>query len=450
MPTWPSEHCASKALYDRALRVLPGGITRIQPWQDPFPVYASHGEGAYVVDVDGTRRVDFLNNFASLIHGHAPRLVVEAVQNRVARGTAFTLPTREEVDLAEAISSRAERLEQLRFSNSGSEAVMCAIKAARALTGRPAIVKCEGAYHGSYDFAEVSLDSTPSDWGAVPASIGYSKGVPRGVLADVIVVPFNDPAAAERIIHAERERIAAILIDASPSYIGLIAISPEFAATARRLADEIGALLILDEVISFRVHHGGAQTLLGIRPDLTVLGKIIGGGFPVGAVAGPAEYMKVFDHRKGKPLLPWSGTFTANPVTMTAGKVTLDLLDAEAIARINELGTRLRRDIAKVFEEYAWPGQVTGFASMFRFLGHRRPVTDYRSCYHDKTESLRVEGLQAALLREGFHISAKGMGFLSTAMGESEIDALVQATARVVSRAASPSPPDATTRRPNS
>lgn len=435
MPVWPSTSSVSKELYDRACRALPGGITRIQPWQEPFPVYASRGEGAYVVDVDGTRRVDFLNNFASLIHGHAFPPVVQAAQARVARGTAFTLPTREEVELAEAIADRARSLEQTRFSNSGSEAVMCAIKAARALTGRPAIVKCEGAYHGSYDFAEVSLDSSPETWGDDPVSVGYSGGVPQSVLADVIVVPFNDTEAAERIIRANRQRIAAILLDPAPSYIGLIPVSSEFSKMARRVASEIGALLILDEVISFRVHRGGAQTLLGIEPDLTVLAKIVGGGFPVGAVAGPRAVMKVFDHRNGKPLLPWSGTFTANPVTMAAGKVTLDALDQPAVERINILGARVRDGLARVFKEAGWQGQVTGFSSMFRILGHVRSVSGYRSCYHFPAEAQRVQQLQEGLLKEGFHLSSKGMGFISTPMGDTEVDALIDATRRVVTRA---------------
>jgi glutamate-1-semialdehyde 2,1-aminomutase len=413
---------------------MPGGITRIQPWQDPFPVYADHGAGAYVVDVDGTRRVDFLNNFASMILGHAPPAVVEAVQKRVAQGSAFTLPTAAEVDLAECITSRAEGLEQIRFSNSGSEAVMCAIKAARALTGRPAIIKIEGAYHGSYDYAEVSLDSAPPNWGSDPRSVGYSQGVPAGVLDEVIVIPFNDVQSAERIIRANRSRIAAILLDATPGYLGLISISPEFAAMGRRLADETGALLILDEVISFRVHHGGAQTLYGIRPDLTVLGKIIGGGFPVGAVAGPAQFMRVFDHRHGKPLLPWSGTFTANPVTMVAGKVTLDLLDQPAIDRINDLGVRVREGLNRLFAKTRWPGQATGVASMFRIVGHQRRVCDYRSVYHDEAESHRVKDLQTALIGEGFLLSSKGFGFLSTPMGESEIDAFIAGVERAINR----------------
>jgi glutamate-1-semialdehyde 2,1-aminomutase len=434
MPNWPSPESASKQLYDRAVRVMPGGITRIQPWQDPFPVYADYGAGAYVVDVDGTRRVDFLNNFASLILGHAPPAVVEAVQKRVGRGSAFTLPTAPEVDLAECITSRAQRLEQIRFSNSGSEAVMCAIKAARALTGRPALVKIEGAYHGSYDYAEVSLDSSPPNWGQDPRSVGYSQGVPAGVLDDVIVVPFNDVGAAERIIRANRHRIAGILLDATPGYLGLISISPEFAAMGRRLADEIGALLILDEVISFRIHRGGAQTRYGIKPDLTVLGKIIGGGYPVGAVAGPAEFMRVFDHRNGKPLLPWSGTFTANPVTMVAGKVTLDLLDQHAIDRIDDLGRRVREGLNSLFAKTRWPGQATGVGSMFRISGHQRRIIDHRSAYHDAAESKRVIDLQTALIGEGFLFSSKGFGFLSTPMAEAEIDAFIAGVERAINR----------------
>lgn len=200
MPAWPHSESRSKALYDRAAEVMPGGITRIQPWQDPFPVYAGRGEGAYVVDVDGTRRLDLLNNFASLIHGHAHPAIVEAATKRIALGTAFTLPTEPEVELAETICGRVPGSEWIQFSNSGSEAVMCAIKAARALTGRSKIVKVEGAYHGAYDYAEVSLDPDPQNWGNEPRSVGFSAGVPKGVTEDVVVIPYNDVEASERIV----------------------------------------------------------------------------------------------------------------------------------------------------------------------------------------------------------------------------------------------------------
>ncbi len=431
---WPAENSRSHALYQRAAKVLPGGITRIQPWQDPFPVYAARGEGAYVVDVDGTRRLDLLNNFASLIHGHAHPAIVGAVQERVALGTAFTLPTESEVALAETIAERATGFEWIRFSNSGSEAVMCAIKAARALTGRPKIVKIEGAYHGAYDFAEVSLDSTAENWGNDPQSVAFSRGVPQGVLDDVVVVPFNDVATAERIIRAERQGIAAILLDTNPSYLGFVSVSKAFADMCARIAREIGALLILDEVISFRLHVGGAQTLFGIEPDLTVMAKIIGGGFPVGAVAGSREIMKVFDHRQGKPLLPWSGTFTGNPVSMVAGKVSLDLLTQPAIDHINRMGDRVRDALAGLFERSGFPAQVTGVGSMFKISGHRRPIVDYRSGFHSEAETKRLLDLQRLLVLEGYHVSSRGNGFVSTVMTDEEMDGFVAAVARCIER----------------
>lgn len=434
MVRWPDADSVSNRLYGRAQKVLPGGITRTLPWQEPFPVYARKGEGAHVIDVDGARRLDLLNNFASLVHGHAFAPVVAAVREQVGDGTAFTMPTEQEVALAETLCGRAESLEQVRFCNSGSEAVMSAVKAARAFTGRPKIVKAEGVYHGSYDYAEVSLDPSPANWGNDPQSVGYSRGVPKGVTEDVVVIPYNDVAAAERIIRAHASDIAAILIDAAPSYFGFVPATPAFIAMIQRVAREIGALFILDEVITFRAHRGGAQTLLGIQPDLTVLAKIIGGGFPVGAVAGRREVMAVYDHRRGKPALPWSGTFTANPVTMTAGKVTLDHLDQAAIERINEANARLVHDLTAAFRRTRFPGQVTGFASMFMIFGHDRPVTDYRSGYASAEENRRVVALQTALTEEGFHIARTGKGFLSTPMTDADIDGFVQAVERVTAR----------------
>ena len=431
MTHWPDPTSGSKQLYDRGLQVLPGGITRTLPWQDPFPVYAARGEGAHVIDVDGTRRLDLLNNFASLAHGHAHPAVVEAVRRQVGNGTAFTLPTEHEVVLAETICSRAESFEQVRFCNSGSEAVMSAIKAARALTGRPKIVKAEGVYHGSYDYAEVSLDSDPSNWGNDPSSIGYSKGVPRGVTDDVIVVPFNNVEAAERLIRANASEIAAVLMDPAPSYLGFLPMSQEYIAMIERVTREIGAVFILDEVLTFRAHSGGAQTLLGIHPDMTTLAKIIGGGFPVGAVAGRREFMKVYDHRAGKPALPWSGTFTANPVTMVAGKVTLDLLDDPAIARMNRMNGRIIDELNAGFKQSGFPGQVTGFASMFMIFGHTRPVIDYRSAYPTPEEANRIKALQRALTDAGFHLASTGKGILSTPMIDTDIDHFIAAVGRI-------------------
>jgi glutamate-1-semialdehyde 2,1-aminomutase len=434
MPKWPDPDSRSKQLYDRALQVLPGGITRTLPWQAPFPVYAARGEGAYVIDVDGTRRLDTLNNFAALIHGHAHPAVVEAVTKQLVNGTAFTMPTENEVMLAEIICDRIASAEWVRFCNSGSEAVMSALKAARAYSGRSKIVKAEGVYHGSYDYAEVSLDSSPENWGNDPKSVGYSRGVPKGVTDDVVVIPFNDVEAAERIIRSNKDDIAAILIDAAPSYLGFVPISRAFIDMIERVSREIGAVFILDEVITFRAHRGGIQALLGINPDLTVLAKIIGGGFPVGAVAGRREFMRVYDHREGKPLLPWSGTFTANPVTMTAGITTLGLFGQDEVDRIDALGERLRTGVKAAFEQSGYPGQITGLSSMFMIFGHRREVVDYRSSYSSKAELKILENLQTDLTHEGFHLAKTGKGFISTAMTEADIDGFVAAIARIAAR----------------
>ena len=428
MPTWPDDDCESRKLYERGLKVYPGGITRIVPWLEPFPVYTRSGKGAYVTDVDGVSRLDLLNNFASLIHGHAHPRIIEAASRQLALGTAFTNPTEAEILLAELLCDRIDTAEQVRYSNSGSEAVMSGIKAARAVTGRPAIVKVEGGYHGSYDYAEVSLDTPKDQWANPPRSVGYAAGVPERLLQDVLVIPFNDPATARQIVRANRDRIAAILLDAAPSYLGFTPVSQEFADTLRELATEIGAVFILDEVITFRLDHGGAQKRFNIKPDLTVLGKIIGGGFPVGALVGSREVMKVFDHRAGKPLVPWSGTFSANPMSMVAGRVTLEMLDPAQVGYLNQLGDRVRAGLTSAFAASGYPGQVTGVGSMFKVIGHQRPVFDYRSQKHTDAEAADIVELQRLLVLKGFHISGAGMGFLSTAMVPGDIDSFCAAT----------------------
>lgn len=422
MAIWPEDDCISRQLYQRGLKVYPGGITRIVPWLEPFPVYARSGKGAYVTDVDGTARLDLLNNFASLIHGHCHPAIVEAVSKQLHLGTAFTNPTEVEIQLAELLCDRIESAENVRFSNSGSEAVMSAIKAARAYTGRPAIVKVEGGYHGSYDYAEVSLDTPKDEFAMPPKSIGYAAGVPQGLLQDVLVIPFNDPATAEQVIRANKDRIGAILLDAAPSYLGFTPVSQEFADKLRELATEIGAVFILDEVITFRLDHGGAQKRFNVKPDLTVLGKIIGGGFPIGALVGSREVMKVFDHRSGKPAVPWSGTFSANPMSMVAGRVTLELLTPDLIAYINALGDRVRSGLTRAFEVSGYPGQVTGVGSVFKIITHNRPVYDYRSQKHSDAEAAAMVELQRLLVLKGYHVSGAGMGFLSTAMVAEDMD----------------------------
>jgi glutamate-1-semialdehyde 2,1-aminomutase len=422
---------ASARLYKQAEQALPGGNSRTTIFMSPYPPYAAAGEGCWVVDVDGDRRLDLINNYTSLIHGHAHPEVTAAALRRIQRGTAFALPTPEEVELAALLVERLPAVDAVRFTSSGSEAVMMAIKAARGFTGRPRIAKFEGAYHGSYDYAEVSLNAGPETWGplAAPVSVAYSRGTPPAVLEDVVVLPFNRPELAAARIEREARSLAAVVLDPLPNRVGLIPATPEFLRGIREVTAAHGILLILDEVISFRVGYHGAQGLFGIRPDLTTLGKIIGGGFPVGAVGGRADVMGVFDQRGGPPAVPHGGTFNANPVTMAAGLAAMRLLDLAAFARMDDLGAKLRGSLEASFRRAGVPGRVTGVGSLFRIHAADRELVDYRTARADPAESARLGRLVRFLLDHGILMATTGLGCLSTPIGDAELETFMESFA---------------------
>jgi glutamate-1-semialdehyde 2,1-aminomutase len=414
----------SARLWQRAQEVMPGGNSRTTVFMAPRPIYAAEGEGCWLTDVDGDRRLDLLNNYTSLIHGHAHPAVTEAATRRLARGASFAMPTPEEIDLAALLTERVSSVERVRFTNSGSEAVMMAIKAARAFTGRPRIAKFEGAYHGSYDWAEVSLGSSPPEWGPLetPASIPYTKGTPPSVLEEVVVLPFNHTRLAAARIEREAKNLAAVVLDPVPNRVGLMPARAEFLTAMREVTAAHGILLIFDEVISFRVGYRGAQGVFGVQPDLTTFGKIIGGGFPVGAVGGQADVMAVFDPRDGKPLVPHGGTFNANPVTMAAGLAAMRLMDEAVYTRLDDTGAKLRGGFRACLERAGVPGAITGLGSLFRIHPVERAFVDYRSTAADDGERKRLDQLFRALLDHGILISPTGLGCLSTAVAESEIE----------------------------
>ena len=287
--------------------------------------------------------------------------------------------------------ARLPSVDQVRFTNSGTEAVMMALKAARAFTGRPKIAKCEGAYHGSYDYAEVSLDPTPEAWGGnAPVSVAYAKGTPDNVLADVVAIPFNDVDAAVSLIREHGAELACVLVDPMPNRAGLVPADKAYLEALRAVTREVGALLIFDEVITFRLGYRGAQGLWGVEPDLTTLGKIMGGGFPVGAIGGKREFMAVFDPRAGKPALPHGGTFSANPVTMRAGIAAMELLDEAAFARLDAIGEAVRDGIDEAFRRHGVAGGTVGLGSLLKVHFADRPVRDYRSAFPTEQEAKRL------------------------------------------------------------
>jgi glutamate-1-semialdehyde 2,1-aminomutase len=425
---YPDPKSVSRTMYNRALASLPGGNTRTTVFMKPYPIYAARGEGCRVWDVDGNEFIDCINNFTSLIYGHAHPSLIEAATRQLSVGSAFGLPTESEIDLAELLVSRLPSVEQVRFANSGTEAVMMALKAARAFTGRPKIAKCEGAYHGSYDYAEVSLDPSPDAWGRnAPVSVAYAKGTPDNVLADVVTIPFNDTEAAVSLIREHGSELACVLVDPMPNRAGLAPADKAYLNALREITREVGALLVFDEVITFRLGYSGAQGLWGIDPDLTTLGKIMGGGFPVGAIAGRKEVMSVFDPRSGKPALPHGGTFSANPVTMRAGLAAMQLLDEAAFTRLNVIGEAVREGINEAFRRNGVPGGTVGLGSLLKIHFADRPIRDYRSAYMTEQETKRQAVFNLGLLNRGVLAASYGLMALSTPMTDADVDTIVAA-----------------------
>lgn len=414
----------SREAFERARRVFIDGTTRVTIERDPIPRYAERGEGAYLVDLDGRRFLDLNGNFTTLIHGHGFGPVVEAVTSQLRSGTCFANPTLAEIGLAELICGRVPGAETIRFVNTGSEAVMFAIKAARAFTGRSSIAKIEGAYHGAYDWVEVSQASAPGNWGPEddPARVPYYRGMPASVLDEVVPLRFNDPVQAERRIAAHADRLAAIVLDPMPSRAGLIAPTPEFVAAIQRSAARHGIVLIADEVLSFRQGYEGASARHGLKPDLFTFGKIIGGGLPIGAIAGRREVMGVFDASGGRPLLPQGGTFSANPLSMVAGLASMTALDQAAFDHLETLGDRLRDRLGDAIARHRAPFSVSGAASLFRIHPKATLPHDFREATPTTVEAHAMKELTRSFAEAGILLPYGAAACLSTPMTTGDVD----------------------------
>lgn len=423
----------SEEIYRQACEVLTGGVSRNTVYRKPFPHYAVKASGCYITDIEGTERIDFANNMAALIHGHAYPAIIKAVTGQLHKGTAYTLASEIEVAFAELLCKRVNGFERIRFVNSGTEAVMAMIKAARAFTGRPKIAKAEGTYHGTYDFAEVSQIANPSNWGDIdnPNSVPLVLGTPKGVLDNVVIFPFNDIERTIAILDKQADQIACVLIDPVPHRVGLMPATDEFVEAIYDWTRKNGALLVFDEVVTFRVNYGGAQEKYSVSPDITALGKIIGGGFPVGAIAGRADIMKVLDPRESNLKFPHSGTFSANPITMTAGFVAMELFDKDAVLKLNALTNKAINQIKEVIRLVDVPVSITGAGSMFRFHLSQTPPTTYREAYQSKeTNAVINELLDFLYFNENILMINTFACMFSTVLSQKEIDKLSEGLLR--------------------
>jgi len=413
----------SEQWYKAALSYMPGGDTRTVTFYRPFPTYMERGEEYRLYDVDGNTYIDFGNNQTSLIHGHAHPRIVEAVIGQVRRGSVFAAPVEHQFRLAQIICSRVPSSDKVRFCNSGTEATLGAIRLARAYRKRYKIVKVEGGYHGSHDLVEISVRPPLDKAGPIdnPRSLPEDVSVPPGVIQDCIVIPFNNPAVARRIITEHRDDLAGAIVEPVQGSCGMIPSTLEYLRTLREVTSQYDIPLIFDEVYTLRLHVGGWQKLHNIVPDITALGKIIGGGYPVGAIAGLEKYMSLFS-----PLNPGflshSGTFNGNPVTMVAGVAAMTELTAEAIDRINQLGARMRANLVKALSETGVIAQVTGTGSLGQLHFTKQEVTDWRSASSGKLDVRTL--MHLSFINRGIFPGGRLMFNISTPMTEKEVDAL--------------------------
>lgn len=403
----------SAALSAGARAHLPGGNTRTTVHFSPFPLYIEKGEGSRLTDADGHVYSDFVNEYTAGVFGHSNPVIARAITECLAGGMNFGAPTRHEVLLSAEIRKRFPALELMRFCNSGTEANLLAVATARAATGRDAILAFHGAYHGSLLY--------------------FSHGAsPLNMPVPVVMSVFNDPAQAARDIAAQAARLAAVIVEPMQGGAGALPATAEFMATLRRETERHGVLLILDEVMTSRVHHGGLQTHFCIRPDLMTLGKYVAGGLTIGAFGGRADIMARFDPAR-PDAYPHGGTFNNNVLAMAAGHAALtQLLTPEATARMNALGDDLRARLNQLAEQHDMPLLATGFGSIFGIHFHRGPAAHIGDL--DAFEHGREAGVAAMkklfhldMLEAGIYISRRIMGNLSLETSAAEADALVAA-----------------------
>ncbi|WP_066254262.1 aspartate aminotransferase family protein [Neobacillus drentensis] len=421
----------SKESYEIAKRFMPGGDTRTIAFFKPYPLTIKRAEGAYLFDVDGNRYIDLLNNYTSMIHGHAHPFIMEKVQSILSFGTAYAAVIPEQLELAKILCERIPSVEKVRFCNSGTEATMFAIRAARAFTRKTSIIKMEGGYHGTHDLVEYSVKppfsnhSNQERWKPIPDCAGLSSNVAR----DVYIAPFNDANAVEEILKKKQDEIAAILVEPVMGVGGVIPPKQDYLNQLRKLADQYQVLLIFDEVQTLRLNTGGAQKKFGVVPDLTAMAKIIGGGYPIGAFGGREDIMAEFNPYKTS-FLPHGGTFNGNKISMTAGIAAMELLNDEAIQRLEYLSWNLETKMKAAIKMFQAPISITREGSMMNIHFTSKPPTNYAETLNQPKDLIKI--IHIKLLNNGVFIAPRGMMNLSTVTSENDIEVTAKAFEKVL------------------
>ncbi len=421
----------SLAIWRKNRTVMPAGVGSLFRLSDPFPMVVKRAKGARVWDADGNEYLDFMLGFSTMILGNAPDEVETALREALPRGSSYGQCHEHEYAFAKLFCEMVPGVERVAFCNSGTEATMYALRLARATVGRPLVAKFEGGYHGAHDLLALSYGRPrpgPDPYGPVedPAAIPESPGLSAGAWQDTIVLPFNHPAAFDKIMRY-KDRLAAVIVEPVQGAAGTIPAKREFLAELRRITRQIGAYLIFDEVITgFRLAAGGAPAYYGVRPDVSTYGKIAGGGLPFGAIAGSAEAMRLleYDLEPGRAIL-MAGTFNGNPLVTAAGTAVLRRLqcEPELYDRMDAMGERFRSEINQFAQAGDYPAMATGVGSMFWMHTTRGPVNSVRDIHQgDRTAST---GLKLLYRKNGLHISTNH-GFLCAAHTDDDVTRLIE------------------------
>jgi glutamate-1-semialdehyde 2,1-aminomutase len=430
---FPDYASRSAQLFKKAEAAFPDGIARHPVAFPPYLIYAESANGCRITDVDGIERIDFINNFSAQIHGHAHPEILATMREQAGRITSSILPTEAELGLAELLRDRVPAIDKLRFCNSGTEAAMLAIKVARAHTGRSKIMKMEGGYHGQYPELETSWFTYPHNWGpqSEPNRIAFGDGTPASLTENIVVAPINRTELTRALIRKYASELAAVIIDPFPSHMRFIRASDEYLGMLREETTRLGIALIFDEVFSFRIAYHGAQGFFGVTPDIVILGKIIGGGLPVGAVGGNEDVMAVFAERRldGFPRVFAGGTFSANPMSMAAGLAAMRLMTPQAYDDLHAKGERLRNGLRAAAQRAGVSALVLGEGSLTAIALTDTPFDTYRemvvACGPEQREKAFI--FHRAALNHGVLVSPQAQFVGSTPMTDADIDAAIAA-----------------------
>lgn len=431
---YASGDSVSSRLFKEARWLIPGGTSRQFYTFQPNPIFAKEGDGCWVTDVDGDRRIDCLNNMSALVHGHAFPDVVAAIHDRVAKGFCFSEPCEKELELAKMLVERVPSVEKVHFRSSGTEAVMMAAKLCRAFTGRNKVAKFEGSYHGYYDHVQMSVAPSPKHWGSAhaPSAVPSSAGLSSNIADEVVVLPNNDPESIERILESHGSELAMLLVEPLANRSGMSKPAPGFYRFLREITSQYGILLVFDEIITFRLGIAGAQGRFDGSPDLTTFGKVIGGGLPIGALGGRSDVMDLLDPTTTRDYVVSGGTYSGNPLSIAAGIATLNRLTQTEFDFLDELGTALRSGVNGILKQGGLDVQVTGEGSLFQIIPGTQTVSSYRDVPVGERADELMRQLHTGLLHNGVIVARRGFGCLSTAMDLEIIGEVLSAFDRAV------------------